>query len=227
MLLELDSVRKEYPSAVGAAPPLRILEGVSLRLERGRSVAVVGPSGCGKSTLLNIIGALDRPDAGSVILDGRDLVGAPARELARIRNEKVGFVFQEHHLLPQCDVLENVLIPVLAGRAVTDADLARARALLERVGLADRLHHFPGALSGGERQRVAVVRALIMRPPLLLADEPTGSLDETSADRLGSMLVEMQRTEGVAMIVVTHSSGLAERMDRAEALHEGRLVAQP
>ena len=224
MLLELDSVRKQYPAARGGEP-LRILRGVDLQLDRARSVAVVGPSGCGKSTLLNIIGALDRPDGGTVTLDGRDLARAGPRELARIRNEKIGFVFQEHHLLPQCDVLENVVIPVLAGRAVTEADLRRAESLLDRAGLAGRLHHFPAALSGGERQRAAVVRALILRPLLLLADEPTGSLDEASAERLGSMLLDMQRAEGVAMIVVTHSPDLAARMDRVETLHQGRLIA--
>ncbi|MEI7836030.1 MAG: ABC transporter ATP-binding protein [Planctomycetota bacterium] len=220
-LLEMDGVTKNYP--MPDAPPVEVLRDVTLRVAAGESVAIVGPSGSGKSTLLNIAGTLEAASSGSVRLIGRDLVGLDERELAGLRRGKIGFVFQQHHLLPQCTVLENVLLPALAGGGrVSHRTQAKARALLARVGLGDRAGHRPGQLSGGESQRVAVVRALINDPSLLLADEPTGSLDHAAAVALGDLLVELAR-EGLAMIVVTHSAELAGRMTRRLRLIDGRL----
>ena len=186
---------------------------------------IVGPSGCGKSTLLNIIGALDRPTSGRVLFDGRDLAALDDNELAKIRNKQIGFVFQMHHLLPQCTVLENVLVPTLAGKDRSAMEQARERAtnLLQRVGLKEFLLHRPGQLSGGQRQRVAVVRALINQPKLLLADEPTGSLDREASEKIADLLVELNRSEKVTLIVVTHSHELAKRMGRVVELTEGSL----
>ena len=189
MLIELDHLSKTYASPDGG-PAVDVLRDVSLRIDSGEAVSVIGPSGSGKSTLLNIMGALDRPTTGSVRLDVRDLAGLAEKELAAIRNRQIGFIFQLHHLLPQCSVLENVLLPTLTGRTTT-ADRTRAERLLERVGLKLRLGHRPGQLSGGECQRVAVVRALINRPKLLLADEPTGSLDHATATDLAHLLLEL------------------------------------
>ncbi len=225
--LELDAVCKQY-GETGSPAAIRVLDGVSLRVETGASLAVVGPSGCGKSTLLNIMGGLDRPTTGSVRLDGRDLAALPEEALAHLRNREIGFVFQQHHLLPPCTVLENVLIPTLAGRrtrAGRREDTDRAESLLERVGLADRRHHRPGRLSGGEAQRAAVVRALINRPRLLLADEPTGSLDQAAARSLGDLLAELHADDGVTLIVVTHSRELADRMESVLELANGRLTS--
>ncbi|MBI1371605.1 MAG: ATP-binding cassette domain-containing protein [Phycisphaera sp.] len=200
-----------------------VLNGVDLVVEAGESMAIVGPSGSGKSTLLNIIGTLDRPTAGHVWLEGQDLATLDDKQLAAIRNTRIGFIFQSHHLLPQCTVLENVLIPTLV-RGTTPDDDTRARRLLERVGLSDRLDHRPGALSGGQRQRVAVVRALINQPALLLADEPTGSLDHAASVNLADLLVELNREEGVTLITVTHAVDLAERMARRFELRDARLA---
>jgi len=224
VLLELEHVTKTYPSPEGG-PTVTVLKGVDLTVETGRRIAIVGPSGCGKSTLLNLIGALDRPTAGRVRLEGRDLAGLDDRTLARIRNRKIGFVFQLHHLLPQLTVLENVLVPTLGldGRRDPQADQARAEALLERVGLAECAHHRPAQLSGGQRQRAAVVRALINEPRLLLADEPTGSLDQASAETTAELLVELNRTDGLTLIVVTHSTALADRMEKTYRLIDGLL----
>jgi ABC-type lipoprotein export system ATPase subunit len=223
-MLEIERVCKSYEWP-GQNGRLEVLRDISFKVGAGASVAVVGPSGSGKSTLLNMIGALDRPTSGRVVLDGQDLAGLNDVELARVRNHKIGFVFQLHHLLPQCTVLENVLVPTLAdrGRAGSPEVQERAMELLERMGLDDWLLHRPGELSGGQLQRVAVVRALINRPKLLLADEPTGSLDGKSADKIADLLVELNRSEGVAMIVVTHSAGLAGRMGRVMELSEGQL----
>ena len=222
MLLELAHVSKTYPGPDGA-PVVEVLRDVNLHLAAGEPVAIIGPSGSGKSTLLNIMGALDRPSAGAICLDGRDLGNLTEKELAAIRNRQIGFIFQLHHLLPQCSVLENVLVPTLT-RRTTDADCARARRLLGRVGLEHRLGHRPGQLSGGECQRVAVVRALINQPKLLLADEPTGSLDHAAATNLGQLLLELNREEGVALVLVTHSLELAGRLPRALELRDGQLV---
>jgi len=226
-LLQLIEVGKTYPAPPGAPPPV-VLDGVSLTVAAGESLAVVGPSGCGKSTLLNIIGTLDRPTAGKVLLDGLDPADLNDNALAALRARQIGFVFQLHHLLPQCTILENVLLPTLAagaaagGAAPAESPSDRARRLLDRVGLSHRLTYRPGELSGGERQRAAVVRALINCPKLLLADEPTGALDHVSADSLGRLLVELNRDEGVTLIVVTHSLELSRQMHQAVLLRDGR-----
>lgn len=225
-LLELQDVTKTYPGPAGALP---VLSNLRLVLDRGESLAIVGPSGCGKTTLLNIIGTLDRPTAGRVCLEGRDLTALDERALAEVRNRQIGFVFQMHHLLPQCTVLENVLVPTLACRneVLRDGAPERARRLLERVGLGGRLDHRPGQLSGGERQRVAVVRALINEPQLLLADEPTGALDRAAAETLADLLVDLNRELHLTLIVVTHALELARRMHRVMELRDGRLRDLP
>jgi ABC-type lipoprotein export system ATPase subunit len=199
-------------------------------LSQGESVAIIGPSGSGKSTLLQIIGTLDHPTTGLVNLAGQDLNQLKDDQLAAVRNEQIGFVFQFHYLLPQCSVLENVLVPTLARRSsnngrASERPEARANRLLERVGLSQRLGHRPGQLSGGERQRVAVVRALINRPRLLLADEPTGSLDHSSAQLLAELLGELNREENAALILVTHAVDLARRLKKVFELRDGKLFA--
>ena len=240
-LLQLTDVTKRYAASVATAG-VNVLSGVSLGIGGGETLAIVGPSGSGKSTLLQIIGTLDRPTSGEVLLDGKNLATLDDLQLAAVRNQQIGFVFQSHYLLPQCSVIENVLVPTLAncGRAgsplpgdgehrmtrPTETAAARATRLLKRVGLGERLHHRPGQLSGGERQRVAVVRALINQPQLLLADEPTGSLDHASATSLGQLLVELNREEGVTLIVVTHALELAKQMGRVLELADGKLVAR-
>ncbi|MBN2137781.1 MAG: ABC transporter ATP-binding protein [Sedimentisphaerales bacterium] len=223
-MLELVDVSKSYESP-GGAEPLSVLKGITFKLEKGESVAVVGPSGSGKSTLLNIIGGLDRPSTGRVLFEGRDLAELDDTELAHVRNQDIGVVFQLHHLLAQCTVIENVLIPTLVEKGRTSKKEVEARAidLLRLVGLGEHILHRPGELSGGQRQRVAVVRALINRPGLLLADEPTGSLDADSSQNISDLLVELNRREKVAMIVVTHSQALAERIGRVMELDRGRL----
>jgi ABC-type lipoprotein export system ATPase subunit len=223
-LVKLEKVGKRYWMADGV-PPLEVLRDVDLEIAPGETLAIIGPSGSGKSTLLNLIGSLDRPDYGRVIFEGRDLADFDSKELARLRNQRIGFVFQSHYLLPQCTVLENVLTPTLAfqDKANRANAVQRAKQLLEKVGLGNRLEHRPGQLSGGERQRVAVVRALINRPPLLLADEPTGALDHASATGLGQLLVDLNHDENVALVVVTHSIELAQRMSRLLELRDGRL----
>jgi ABC-type lipoprotein export system ATPase subunit len=224
-MLELINVEKSYPTPTdrGSTP---VLKNIILKIEKGQSIAIVGPSGSGKSTLLNIIGALDHPTAGRILLDGKDLTKTDEIELARIRNKEIGFVFQLHHLLHQCTVLENVLVPTLTEKNSTKIVEAKERAvnLLERVGLKDRLLHRPGQLSGGQRQRVAVVRALINQPKLLLADEPTGSLDEHAAQNIAELLVELNSSEQVTVILATHSIRLAEHMDRILELSNGTLT---
>jgi ABC-type lipoprotein export system ATPase subunit len=221
-LLQLKNISREFPSAEGGEP-LKVLRGLSMEVARGESIAVVGPSGCGKSTLLNLIGTLDQPTGGTITLDGRDLGELNDDELALLRNREMGFIFQSHHLLPQCTVMENVLVPTLAHGRATDDDEERARRLLDRVGLGERLSHRPGQLSGGERQRVAVVRALINEPQLLLADEPTGALDQATADQLGQLLIELNAEENVTLITVTHSEKLATQMTRTVELKDGRI----
>ncbi len=219
--LLVDQISKEYPSR---AQPLVVLREVSLELTRGDNLAVVGPSGSGKSTLLNIIGTLEPPSSGRILLADQDPAEMNEADLARFRNRHVGFVFQEHHLLPQCSVLENVLVPTIAGGATSREDIQRASELLGRVGLSERLDHRPAELSGGERQRVAIARALINQPLLLLADEPTGNLDRTTADRIADLLLELQQAEHMILIVVTHSVRLASRMSRQLELDQGRLA---
>ena len=223
-MLELIHVAKKYDSP-GDKLGLSVLKDITLKVEQGRSLVIVGPSGSGKSTLLNIMGALDHPTNGQVLLDGQDLAAMSETELASIRNKQIGFVFQLHHLLPQCTVLENVLVPTLADKKrVSVKEVSnRAAQLLERVGLKEFLLYRPGELSGGQRQRVAVVRALINRPKLLLADEPTGSLDKDSSENIADLLVELNKSEKVTLIVVTHSLSLAERMGRVMELSDGLL----
>ena len=224
MLLEIQHLTKCYRAPDGG-DSVDVLRDLDLQIDAGESAAITGPSGCGKSTLLNIIGALDRADAGSVRVADRDIAGLDEKALAAFRNETVGFIFQLHHLLPQCTILENVLVPTLAlPRGERGESRARAEKLLGAVGLAHRLDHRPGQLSGGERQRAAVARALINQPKLLLADEPTGALDRTNAARLADLLVELNRAEGVALIMVTHAPDLAQRMGRVLELVDGKLV---
>jgi lipoprotein-releasing system ATP-binding protein len=218
-MLEIAQVAKQYPSARG---PLTVLSGVSLSLERGGAAAIMGPSGAGKSTLLYIAGALEPPTAGTVTLDGVNSYQLGERELASFRNRKIGFVFQDHCLLPQCSVLENVLIPTLVGDADAEAP-RRARELLEQVGLADRMEHRPGELSGGEKQRVALARALIRQPHLLLCDEPTGNLDEASAEMVAGLLMELHARRQTVLIVVTHSAALAARFPLRYELRHANL----
>jgi len=224
MLLELINISKKYeiPSGKGHTTVLR---DISLQIIQGESVAVVGPSGSGKSTLLNIIGALDNPTSGVVIFAGKNLADLDDSELSQIRNREIGFVFQLHHLLPQCTVLENVLIPTIPLRLKKENEdvQERAKKLLERVGLEERMKYFPAQLSGGEMQRVAVVRALINRPKLVLADEPTGSLDRESSENLGQLMVEMNKEEGTALISVTHSIDFARLMGKVFKLRDGIL----
>jgi lipoprotein-releasing system ATP-binding protein len=218
--LLVEHVAKQYPTR---GEPLLVLRDVSLQLQRGQSAAVIGPSGSGKSTLLAIVGALEPPSSGRVALDGQDPATLAEPELAVFRNRRIGFVFQEHHLLPQCSVLENVLVPTVAAGRTSEQAVTRARMLLDRVGLSGRLEHHPAELSGGERQRVAIARALINAPLLLLADEPTGNLDRTTAAAVGGLLLELQREEQTMLIVVTHSTRLADMMERRFELDDGLL----
>ena len=222
MLIELRNISKSYaePERGESVPVLR---DISLSIQPGESVAIVGPSGCGKSTLLNVLGTLDEPDVGEVLFEGKSLHGASAETLAALRGEKIGFIFQLHHLLPQCTVLENVLVPTMALKTKTDRT-ARAHELLKAVGLDHRSTYRPAQLSGGERQRVAVVRALINEPRLILADEPTGALDETNAAALTDLLVGLQKKTGVSLVLVTHHRAQAERMGRVLTMHEGGLA---
>ncbi|MCA9247483.1 MAG: ABC transporter ATP-binding protein [Planctomycetales bacterium] len=218
--LEVRDVCKQFATRGEA---LRVLDGVSLDLSRGENAAILGPSGSGKSTLLQIIGTLDSPTSGSVRLEGQDPFALDEPALASFRNSQIGFVFQDHHLLPQCSVLENVLIPALATGRAAAADVERARGLIERVGLAERAEHRPGELSGGERQRVAIARAMLRQPVLLLADEPTGNLDQSTAHSITELLLEVSRDEGNVLIVVTHSLELAAALDRRLQLERGKL----
>jgi lipoprotein-releasing system ATP-binding protein len=207
-LLAVSRVSKEYPSPSG---PLRILSDISLNLEAGSAISVMGPSGSGKSTLLYVLGGLESPSTGTVALDGKDIYQLKDEQLSAFRRDSVGFVFQDHCLLPQCTVLENVLIPTLASPS-TDATVeARARTLLEAVGLQNRLDHRPGELSGGEKQRCAIARALIHSPGLLLCDEPTGNLDRTTASQVADLLFDLHKERRTILIVVTHSVDLAKR----------------
>jgi lipoprotein-releasing system ATP-binding protein len=225
MSLTVTDLHKDYPTRSG---PLVVLNGARLSLDRGDSAAVMGPSGSGKSTLLHILGTLDRPTAGSVALENTDPFCLDDTALAGFRNRRIGFVFQDHHLLPQFSVLENVLVPTLVN---TDADPkateAYARELLNRVGLADRIEHRPAELSGGERQRVAVARALVQKPALVLADEPTGNLDRRNAQHVGELLLELHRQEQAILVVVTHSTELARTFPKRYEMADGLLQPAP
>lgn len=218
-LVELRGITRRFGETT------EVLRGVDLDIGAEDTLAVLGPSGCGKSTLLHILGSLLPPTSGTARFDGRDLATMSATERAALRNREIGFVFQAHHLLPQCTALENVLVPTLVHPKgeLRDGAEQRARDLLLDVGLGERLDHRPAQMSGGEQQRVAVVRALINRPRLLLADEPTGSLDETGTDLLGDLLCTLNEKHRVAVVTVTHSPRLARRMQRVVELHEGRI----
>lgn len=218
--LVVNNVRKEFPTR---AEPLVVLREASLKLDVGQNAAILGPSGSGKSTLLHIIGGLDKPTSGSVMLAGQDPATLDEAQLAKFRNKHIGFVFQDHYLLPQLTVLENVLIPALAEGGPSGATVNRAKELLERVGLAQRLDHRPAELSGGERQRVGVARALLLKPVLLLADEPTGNLDRTNATGIGKLLLELQQQERTMLLIVTHSTDLAALVQQRYELDDGRL----
>jgi lipoprotein-releasing system ATP-binding protein len=215
-----DNLAKQFSTR---AEPLVVLRGITLELKAGENLAIVGPSGSGKSTLLSILGALDAPTSGRVVLDGQDPARLDEPALATFRNQKIGFVFQDHHLLPQCSALENVLLPTIPHGPARRETIQRAEELLKRVGLGDRLDHRPAELSGGERQRVALARALINRPLLLLAVEPTGNLDRTTAERIGDLMLELQQQEQMMLITVTHSRRLAAQMNRQLELDEGVL----
>jgi len=221
-VLHVSQLTKEYPTARG---PLRVLSDVAFDLNPGDAAAVMGPSGSGKSSLLYLLGGLEPPTSGSVTLDGRDPFALSPPELAAFRNQQIGFVFQDHCLLPQCTVLENVLVPTLVAKkpkAKVDAD--RARQLVADVGLADRIDHRPAALSGGERQRVALARALIRQPRLLLCDEPTGNLDHAAADQVAGILLDLHRAGNTILLVVTHSAALAQKLPIRFDLQDSRLV---
>ena len=221
-MIQIHKLTKTYQTPGEA---VRVLDGLDLEVNDGEAVAVVGPSGSGKTTLLNLLGAMDRPDSGKIRIGGVDIAGFSEDEAGRFRNRSIGFIFQQHHLLPQLDVLENVLVPRLAGgwEESVEATETRAKELLDRVGLSHRLGHRPWQLSGGEKLRVAVARALINRPGLVLADEPTGLLDQAASDKVADLLLELNRERGVTMVIVTHNTALARRIGRTFELAEGRL----
>lgn len=221
-MLEAVGISKAYPAPDG---PLEILADVSLSLPPGGRLAIMGPSGSGKSTLLSILGALEPPTSGSVRLDGVDPFAGSAAERAAFRNRRVGFVFQDHHLLDGCTALDNVLVPALATGAIPPAVVGRAERLLDRVGLGGRRGHLPGELSGGERQRVAVARALLLEPRLILADEPTGQLDGRTAADVAALIVEMAAESGGMLVVVTHAESVAALVGETRRIHDGRLVS--
>lgn len=221
MLLELQEITKSYNSAEGKP----VLEALSMQLDAGKTMAILGPSGSGKSTLLNIIGALDKPDTGQVLFDGNNIVNLTDKDLSSFRSREIGFVFQSHHLLPQCTVMENVLIPTLT---IPDEDFrrackTRAMELIQEVGLWEHKNKFPGTLSGGECQRVAVIRALINKPRLILADEPTGSLDRENAYAITDLLLKLKDEFNTSLIVVTHAEDIGKKMEHTFKLVDGQL----
>jgi len=221
-MISVQNLCKSYPTP---GETIRVLEGLDFALATGETAAIVGPSGCGKSTLLNLLGALDRPSSGSIAIAGQDISTFSEDQAAAFRNHSLGFVFQQQHLLPQLSVLENVLVPRLAGDWQEPAADTHARALqlLESVGLSARLQHLPWQLSGGEKLRTALARALINQPKLILADEPTGSLDPASTDTVADLLLALNRDHAVTLLVVTHNVGLAQRMGKRFQLHNGKL----
>lgn len=223
-MINLENINKHYFNNSGNVKQ-QVLADISLSIKEGDSIAIVGPSGCGKSTLLNIMGTIDRPTSGKVIFDEKEVSELNDKVLSGFRNKHIGFVFQMHHLLPQLNVFENVILPTLANSSHQDKKAASdyALKLLEQLGLKDKYYQFPGQLSGGECQRVAVARALINKPKLILADEPTGSLDQKSAEQIGELLVEIQKKQNIALVVVTHSNDLADKMQRKFSLIDGKL----
>ena len=222
--IELDEITKTYPSPEGSEPVV-VFGDINLALPAGSTNAIVGPSGSGKSTLLNLVGALDKPTSGEVRVDGQPLSGMTSAEAALFRNQTVGFVFQSHHLLPSCTVLESVMVPALAGHGDLTGKALKSRAeeLLDEVGLSHRMSHRPGEISGGERQRVAVARSLINEPSLLLADEPTGALDKSNSSKLIDLIVRLNESRTLTLVLVTHSQETASRMDAGFLLDEGKL----
>lgn len=222
-MLRVNQLTKTYPGT-GGEPATDVLLDVDFTLSAGESAAIVGPSGCGKTTLLNLLGTLDTPTSGTIEIADQDITALHERDRAALRARRIGFVFQEHHLLPQCSAIENCLIPTLAKGINKQGSAERAANLLQRVGLAERMHYRPDALSGGQRQRVAIVRALINRPALLLVDEPTGALDADTADQIMDLLLTLNAAEQTAMVMVTHASALASRLDRTLRLERGRLI---
>lgn len=221
-MIEIQNLGKRYS---GSAGDITVLDELELKVLKGDSIAIVGPSGCGKTTLLNILGTLDIPSSGSVSISGKSLEGMDADEKARFRNHTLGFVFQQHFLLPQCSVLENVLIPRLAGdwQEGEDETRERAKKLIQELGLEHRLDHMPFQLSGGERLRAAVARALINQPALVLADEPTGSLDPSMGDQVADLFAQLNNQHDVTLVTVTHNMALANRMGRVYSLENGKL----
>ena len=221
-MIEIENLVKRYS---GPAGDITVLDELELKVLKGDSIAIVGPSGCGKTTLLNILGTLDIPSSGSVSISGKSLEGMDADEKARFRNHTLGFVFQQHFLLPQCSVLENVLIPRLAGdwQEGEDETRERAKKLIQELGLKHRLDHMPFQLSGGERLRAAVARALINQPALVLADEPTGSLDPSMGDQVADLFAQLNNQHDVTLVTVTHNMALANRMGRVYSLENGKL----
>jgi len=224
MIIELENINKTYNTDDGAKTQ-EVLSNVLLQIDKNDSIAIVGPSGCGKSTLLNIIGTLDSPTSGIVKINGTDISTLNNKQIAEMRNQKIGFIFQLHHLLPQLNLIENVLVPsiILKDKILKKDIFNRAKELLNIVGLSDDLHKRPGQLSGGECQRAAVVRALINQPDIVLADEPTGSLDEESAEQVANLLSQINKEQGVALITVTHSMDIAKKMNKIYKLNKGQL----
>ena len=220
-MLQLQSITKSYPSGINFR---KVLDNLSLEVKKGETIAILGPSGSGKTTLLNIIGTLDKADSGEVIFEGTDLVKMDSNNFPSFRNKKIGMVFQLHHLLPQCTLWENILIPTLPLKSNNDNSVKRAEDLLKRTGIWEQRFQKPAGLSGGECQRAAVVRALINRPSLILADEPTGALDHENALKLTGLLLELNKEQGIALIVVTHSMELAAKMDKVYKLVDGKLI---
>jgi lipoprotein-releasing system ATP-binding protein len=222
MIVRVENVQKKFVSEAGTQT---VLDGLNWSMSAGDAATIVGPSGCGKSTLLNLVGALDRPTSGQIWIDGADLNSLDEDALADLRARKIGFIFQEHHLLPQCTARENILLPALAiGSATDQAILDRADSLLDRVGLTEHAAKQPHQLSGGQRQRVAVVRALINEPLVLLADEPTGSLDRAAAETLIQLLIELNQEKNLTLVVVTHSKDISQQIGRTYELRDGRFT---
>ena len=218
--LSVTNVSKQFPTR---GEPLQVLRDVSLEMKAGENLAILGPSGCGKSTLLHLLGTLDAPTSGTIKLNDQDPFSLEESQLARFRNENIGFIFQEHHLLPHLSVLENVLVPAMATGTPSEELVQRAHDLINRVGLENRLSHRPAELSGGERERAAVARSLLHRPLLLLADEPTGNLDRTNAQQVAQLLLEIQQQEQTMLVVVTHNNELADQLQKQTTLDNGQL----
>jgi len=225
MLVKLENITKSFRISEDT-PPRLVLDNLSFQMEEGESVAILGPSGSGKTTMLNLIGTLDRPDSGKILFRDKNIVDLSPSELDNFRNQEIGFVFQFHHLLPQCSLLENILIPtlVLSDKAEKKEKLAQAEQLLKKVGIWDHRDKLPGKLSGGECQRAAVVRAMINKPSILLADEPTGALDRNNVENISDLLMDLNKNDGLSLLVVTHSKELSSRMSKTYEIIDGKLA---